>query len=155
MEWFNFSKTHPLITPQNKRLVRYLIVGVLGLGINQAVFLVLYNHTAMPYFVAGFLGSAVSTFANYVINDSWTWRDNGTDGILQWIWRGLKYAATRIVGLGIGTISQILFVEILLINPAIANILKVGVGALWGFGASEKWVWKSTDSPSDESPAEN
>ncbi len=53
--------------------------------------------------------------------------------------------------MSIGTISQIAFVEFLLIDPAIANVLKIGVGILWGFGASEKWVWSSNKPSQDPS----
>lgn len=154
MNWFDLNRIRSLLNPQNKRLVQYLIVGVIGVGINQAVFLALFNYTIAPYFIAGFLGSVISVFANYVMNDSWTWRYNGAAGIIQWIWRGIKYAATRIVGMGIGTVAQILLVEILLISPAASNILKIGVGAIWGFGASEKWVWKSTKSSEDKPTSE-
>ena len=109
------------------------------------------SSTGIPYFIAGHLGSSVSVFANYVMNDSWTWKDSGAPGLIQWIWRGIKYGATRLVGMSIGTVSQIAFVEILLIDPAIANVLKVGVGVLWGFGASEKLVWNSNESSQDTS----
>ncbi|WP_256684259.1 GtrA family protein [Halococcus qingdaonensis] len=135
-----------LFDPQNKRLFKYLLVGVMGIVINQGVFLLTYEAVGLQYIVAGLLGSAVSIFANYIMNDSWTWRENGTAGIGQWLWRGLKYGATRVVGVGIGTVALIVFVDLLHINPSISNILRIGVGVLWGFGASEKWVWSSDGS---------
>ena len=150
MNFLDILRERSLLDPQNKRLIRYLVVGIVGIAINQIVFLVIFNNTGIPCFIAGHLGSTVSVFANYVMNDSWTWKDSGAPGIIQWIWRGIKYGATRVVGMSIGTISQIAFVEILLIDPAIANVLKIGVGVLWGFGASEKWVWGSTESSQDK-----
>lgn len=130
--------------PQNRRLVRYLLVGAVGFAINQTIFIIAFSELGLPYVVAGVLGSGISIFANYIINDSWTWRDSGSGGFVQWLWRGVKYLATRVVGVGIGTSAQIVMVEILLIDPVLSNVLKVGVGVLWGFGASEKWVWKSS-----------
>jgi putative flippase GtrA len=135
-----------LFDPQNKRLFKYLLVGVVGIAINQGVFLLAYETVGIQYIIAGLLGSAVSIFANYIMNDSWTWRENGTAGVGQWLWRGLKYGATRVVGVGIGTVALIVFVDILSINPSISNVLRIGVGVVWGFGASEKWVWSSDDS---------
>lgn len=128
-----------LFHPQNKRLVMYLLVGLVGLGINQAVFVLTVD--ALPYVIAGLLGSAVSIFANYAMNDGWTWRAEGAAGLAHWLWRAVKYGATRVVGVGIGLVSLFIFVELLSIAPAIANVLRVGVGVVWGFGASEKWVW--------------
>jgi putative flippase GtrA len=133
-----------LFHPQNKRLVKYLVVGVMGIAINQGVFLLTVD--LVPYVVAGLFGSAVSIFANYVMNDSWTWRENGTAGFGQWLWRAVKYGATRVVGVGIGLVSLFVFVELIGIAPAISNVLRIGVGVVWGFGASEKWVWASADS---------
>lgn len=151
MSVLGLIRKRSLLTPQNKRLVRYLIVGTFGFAVNQAVFIIMYSGIGIPYVVAGILGSGVSIFGNYVLNDSWTWKDNGATGVLQWIWRGGKYGATRVVGVGIGTIAQIIFVEIFLIEPVISNVLKVGVGVLWGFGASEKWVWNSDKSSDTDS----
>lgn len=133
-----------LFHPQNKRLVKYLLVGVVGIAINQGVFMLTVD--TVPYVIAGLLGSTVSIFANYVMNDSWTWRENGTAGFGQWCWRAVKYGATRVVGVGIGLISLYVFVELLSIEPSIANVLRIGVGVLWGFGASEKFVWSSDGS---------
>lgn len=137
-------RNRPLTHPQNKRLVKYLIVGVAGIAINQGVFVLTVD--TVPYVVAGLLGSAVSIFANYIMNDSWTWRENGTAGLGQWLWRAVKYGATRVVGVGIGLVSLFVFVELLGITPSISNVLRIGVGVLWGFGASEKFVWSSEDS---------
>ncbi|EMA52680.1 MULTISPECIES: GtrA family protein [Halococcus] len=133
-----------LFDPQNKRLVKYLLVGVVGIAINQAVFELTIG--SVPYVIAGLFGSAVSIFANYIMNDSWTWRENGAAGFGQWLWRGVKYGATRVVGVGIGLVSLFVFVDLLAIDPSLSNILRIGVGVVWGFGASEKWVWASEDS---------
>lgn len=133
-----------LFHPQNKRLVKYLLVGLVGVGINQGVFLLTVG--VVPYLVAGLLGSAVSIFANYVMNDGWTWRENGAAGVGQWLWRAFKYGATRVVGVGIGLVSLYVFVDIIGIERSLSNILRIGVGVLWGFGASEKWVWSAEDS---------
>lgn len=133
-----------LFHPQNKRLVKYLLVGLVGVGINQGVFVLTVD--TVPYVIAGLLGSAVSIFANYVMNDGWTWKENGAAGVGQWLWRAVKYGATRVVGVGIGLVSLFVFVDLVGIDPAISNILRIGVGVVWGFGASEKWVWSSEDS---------
>ena len=135
-----------LFDPQNKRLAMYLGVGIIGIAINQGVFMLAYNVLAIQYIIAGLLGSVVSIFANYIMNDSVTWRGRGTAGIGQWCWRGVKYGATRVVGVGIGTVALIIFVDLLGLNPSLSNILRIGVGVLWGFGASEKVVWSTDDS---------
>jgi putative flippase GtrA len=134
-----------LFDPQNKRLVMYIVVGVVGLGINQGLTVGLPRF-GVPYLVAGLAGRIVSTLSNYAMNDSWTWRGRGATGFGQWCWRGVKYVATRLVGIAIGTAGLFVFVDIAGIPLFWANLLSVGLGLAWGFGASEKWVWASEDS---------
>jgi putative flippase GtrA len=134
-------RERPLFHPQNKRLVMYLTVGVVGIAINQIVFVLTIDR--VPYVIAGLLGSAVSIFANYAMNDGWTWRSAGATGLSRWCFRALKYGATRVVGVGIGLAALFVFVDLLGIAPAISNVLRIGVGVVWGFGASEKWVWRT------------
>jgi putative flippase GtrA len=145
---FERVRNRPLFHPQNKRLVMYVLVGFVGIGVNQGVFVLVVG--TVPYVVAGLLGSAVSMATNYAMNDGWTWRKDGTTGIAAWLWRGVKYGATRVVGVGIGLVSLFVFVELLSIAPAISNVLRIGVGIVWGFGASEKWVWRTGENASAE-----
>jgi putative flippase GtrA len=134
-----------LFDPQNKRLAMYIMVGVVGLVINQGLTVGL-PRLGIPYVIAGLAGRIVSTLSNYVLNDSWTWRGRGAAGFGQWCWRGVKYVATRLVGIAIGTAALVLFYDFVGVPLFWANLLSVGVGILWGFGASEKWVWATEDS---------
>ena len=134
-----------LFDPQNKRLVLYIAVGLVGVAINQVITVGTFRF-GTPYVVAGFLGSIVSTLANYVMNDSVTWRGRGAAGFGQWCWRGVKYVATRLVGIAIGTVGLVLFVDIIGTSVFWGNILRMGLGLAWGFGASEKWVWSTEES---------
>ena len=135
-----------LLHPQNKRLAMYIVVGLVGIGVNQGVFVLVVEW--VPYVVACLLGSAVSMATNYAMNDGWTWRKDGAAGLSRWLWRGVKYGATRVVGVGIGLVSLFVFVDLVGIAPAISNVLRIGVGVVWGFGASEKWVWRTGNSDS-------
>gem|GEM_PF-5637665 len=134
-----------LFDPQNKRLVMYIGVGLVGAAINQAITVGTF-HFGVPYLIAGFLGRVLSTLANYVMNDSVTWRGRGAAGFGQWCWRCVKYVATRLVGIAIGTVGLVVFYDIAGVPFFWANLLSMGIGLLWGFGASEKWVWSTEDS---------
>lgn len=134
-----------LFDPQNKRLVMYVAVGLVGLVINQGLTVGLPRF-GVPYVLAGLAGRVISTLANYVLNDSWTWRGRGAAGFGQWCWRAVKYVATRLVGIAIGTVGLIVFYDLLGVPLFWANLLSMGLGLLWGFGASEKWVWSTEDS---------
>ena len=134
-----------LFDPQNKRLVLYVMVGAVGAGINQTITVGLPQF-GVPYLLAGMLGRVVSTLSNYVLNDSVTWRGRGAAGFVQWCWRGVKYVATRLVGIGIGTAGLFVFVDLVGTSVFWGNLFSMALGLAWGFGASEKWVWASQDS---------
>jgi putative flippase GtrA len=134
-----------LFHPQNKRLVLYIGVGIVGVAINQAITIGLPRF-GVPALVAGLLARIISTLTNYAMNDSVTWRGRGAAGFGQWCWRGVKYVATRLVGIGIGIAGLFVFYSVVGIPLFWANLLSIGLGLVWGFGASEKWVWASEDS---------
>jgi putative flippase GtrA len=134
-----------LFHPQNKRLAMYIGVGLVGMAINQAITVGLPRF-GVPYLVAGLLARIISTLSNYVMNDSVTWRGRGAAGFGQWCWRGVKYVATRLVGIAIGTVSLFIFVDFAGMSVFWGNLISMGVGLAWGFGASERWVWSSENS---------
>jgi uncharacterized membrane protein/putative flippase GtrA len=127
---------------RNRRLLQYVLVGALGLGINQGVLFLATGIVGLSYVVGGTLSRVVSVLANYGINDAWTWRNRGGAGAREYVVRGGKYVLTRIVGIAIGLAALVVFVELLGLHYLIANVLAVGVGVAWGFGASERWVWR-------------
>jgi putative flippase GtrA len=130
------------------RFIQYGLVGAIGLAINEATLFLSTGIIGASVAVGGFIARVVSVFFNYILNDRWTWKNDGQSGIQQWLWRGFKYGATRIVGIAIGTISLVVFVQFVGLHYLVANILAVGVGALYGFGISERWVWKRKDEAS-------
>ncbi len=123
----------------------YIMVGLVGMAINQAITVGLPRF-GVQYLIAGLLGRIISTLSNYVMNDSVTWRGRGAAGFGQWCWRGVKYVATRLVGIGIGTAALFIFVDLAGVPLFWANLISMGVGLAWGFGTSEKWVWSADDS---------
>ncbi len=123
----------------------YIGVGLVGVAINQAITVGLPRF-GVPVVIAGLAARIISTLTNYALNDSVTWRGRGAAGFGQWCWRGVKYVATRLVGIAIGTVGLVFFHQVLGIPLFWANPLSIALGFAWGFGASEKWVWASEDS---------
>lgn len=140
------SSVKPYDTSRRRRLIMYLLVGVLGVAINQGVLYLATGIIGISYVLGGFLGVAISILINYAINDAWTWQKYGTPGIMPWVWRGIKYTGTRIVGIGVHMVALVVFVELLGLHYLLANLLAIAIGFAWGFGASDVLVWKTTDS---------
>ncbi|WP_254529796.1 DUF2079 domain-containing protein [Natrinema gelatinilyticum] len=134
-------------TTRNQRLIMYVLVGAIGVVINQSVLYLTTGVIGFSYAVGGFLGVTISITTNYAINDAWTWREHGARGWKPWAWRGLKYTGTRVAGIGVHMVALIVFVEFVGFHYLLANLLAIAVGFAWGFGASDVLVWKTTDAP--------
>ena len=132
----------------HRRFLQYVIVGAVGLGINEGLLYLITGVVGLSYVIGGFFGRVVSILANYAINDAWTWQGRGDTGVRNWIVRGGKYVLTRILGIAIGLAALVVFVEVFAIHYLVANVLAIGVGALWGFGISERWVWADSSTES-------
>ncbi|WP_254538325.1 GtrA family protein [Halomarina litorea] len=139
-------------TPRSResyaRFVRYLLVGLVGVGVNQSVLFLATGVAGISYVIGGALSRLVSIAVNYQLNDSWTWRDRGEPGRRAWTVRGGKYLLTRAVGVLVGYGSFVALVELAGLHYLLANLLAIAVGVLWGFGASERWVWRADESRS-------
>lgn len=133
-------------TPKNRRLLKYLLVGVIGVVINQSVLFITTGIIGISYLIGGFLGQIVSLASNYTINDAWTWQKFGSTGFRAWMYRGVKYGGTRAVGVLIHLVSLGALVELFQIHYLIANLIAIGIGVAWGFSASDKLVWQTGDS---------
>lgn len=56
------------------RLVKFLIVGGIGVGINYIVFWSLRKIMSLD--IAWIIGIGISATSNYVLNELWTWGGN-------------------------------------------------------------------------------
>ncbi|MFB6262383.1 MAG: GtrA family protein [Bradymonadaceae bacterium] len=81
------------------RFAKFGVVGVLGIAVNWAFFEVgywLFGFLPADYaaLVAYVVGLVTSIFANFVLNDVWTWGDRAKGGLRDWFARLLKYYVT-------------------------------------------------------------
>lgn len=134
-------------SPRTIRLAKYILVGFLGLLLNESLLFLTTGVLGASYLLGGVVGRVVSTSVNYLINDRWTWSDYGDSSSSSFAIRGVKYGLTRLVGIGIGLTALYIFVEYVGLHYLIANLFAVGVGLLWGFGTSDFWVWRTDEVP--------
>ena len=57
------------------RMMKFMIVSVGGLGVSSFVVLIAHDYAGVHYMLAGLLGIAASTSWNFVVNNSWTFRN--------------------------------------------------------------------------------
>jgi len=118
-------------------LIKFMIVGASGGVVNSAVLSITYGvaHLALPLAVA--LSSEVAIVANYLLNDTWTFRGVG----VSWT-RFAKFNFVACLGLGQAALSVWLLVEYLKVEYLLANLLGLGFSGAVNFGLSATWIWR-------------
>jgi putative flippase GtrA len=101
------------------RLVKFSLVGGLGIGVNWIFFEVGYHvfqflGGRMAAVSAYTLGLLVSIFTNFILNDVWTWADRRKGGLRDWFYRLGKYY----------------------VSASVAGVVQVGVSSL-----TLAWLW--------------
>lgn len=121
----------------NPVLVRFLIVGASGCVVNSAALTITYGlaHFALP--IAAALSSEVAIIANYLLNDTWTFRGIG----VSWM-RFAKFNFVAGVGLGQTALSVWLLVEFLKLEYLLANLVALAFSGVLNFGLSATWIWR-------------
>jgi putative flippase GtrA len=85
-----------------RRLFRFGVVGVSGIGVNLIVFELFFRLAHMQFAVANALGIVVSIFTNFVLNDMWTWGDRIKGGRRRdWFARLVKYYVSALAAAGV------------------------------------------------------
>lgn len=82
-----------------KEIVKYGIVGVLGLGVDWIFFFVFRDVVGIPYWVSHIMSSALAILNNFILNSYFTFK--ATDKMVK---RGISFFAVAGVGLVISSL---------------------------------------------------
>lgn len=121
----------------NPVLVRFLIVGASGCVVNSAALSITYGLAHLPLPLAAALSSEVAIIANYLLNDTWTFRGIG----VSWM-RFAKFNFVAGVGLSQVALSVWLLVVFLKVEYLLANLVALAFSGVFNFGLSATWIWR-------------
>jgi dolichol-phosphate mannosyltransferase len=122
-----------------QRFQKFLLVGAIGLGVNQGLLFALVDWGAWPVAIASPVAILVSMVVTFLLNERWTWHDRGTGPILH---RALLYGSINSGGL---LINWFLLVSLhdMGLNYLIANLFGAGVAAIWNFTLNHVITWRA------------
>jgi putative flippase GtrA len=130
-----------------KHIVRYAIVGGLGIPINSAalaLFLFLFRGGNL-YPLAVVLSFEVSTTINFVLNQLFTYHEQ-SQHIHGWDWvkRAIKAQSTSISAFLLSIIIAIVLKQWLGVNVYLANALGIVATFFYNFVISKRFVFRPT-----------
>jgi dolichol-phosphate mannosyltransferase len=128
-------------------LGRFLLVGLSGLAVNSAAFLLLYNLAHVHYLVAAFFSTQFSTTWNFLLVERWVYSHRH---LRKGVWgRFWKFAVVNNLSLLLRGPTMVLLVSYLGMVPAVANVIALGAIALLRFGIADTVIWANPDTGSE------
>ena len=140
-EQWNYVKHLLLLmkdSPSDRRLFTFLLVGLSGVIVNMAVYVVMV-HIGTAVWLSGLVSALVALLTNFILNDRVTWGDIRKG---NWHIRAIKYIAVSLAGIALDiSILDVLFSEFHA-NYALANIAGIITASAWNFTVNNLWTWK-------------
>ena len=96
----------PVVQPATitRRFQRFLLVGAIGLGVNQGVLFALVDQVSLAVAMASPIAIFLSMIVTFILNERWTWHDRGQGRILH---RAVLYGSINSGGLLINWLTLV------------------------------------------------
>lgn len=126
------------VATETRRFQKFLLVGAIGLGVNQSALFALVTLAGLPVALASPIAIFVSMVVTFSLNERWTWHDRGSGPILH---RAVLYGSINSGGL---LINWIILVSLdrMGLNYLIANLVGAGIAAVWNFSLNHALTWR-------------
>ena len=121
-----------------RRFQKFLLVGAIGLGVNQGALFALVAQAGLAVAVASPIAIFLSMIVTFVLNERWTWHDRGNGRILH---RGLLYGSINSGGLLINWLTLVSLHRIG-VDYLLANLIGAGIAAVWNFSLNHALTWR-------------
>jgi glycosyltransferase involved in cell wall biosynthesis len=127
-------------------LGRFLLVGLSGLAVNTAAFLLLSDLAHVHYLVAAVLSTQFSTTWNFIFVEHWVY---GHRRLKTGTWsRFWKFAVVNNLSLLLRGPAMVVLVSGLGMAAALANVIALAAIALLRFGIADTVIWANPDTES-------
>ncbi|MDS0300238.1 GtrA family protein [Halogeometricum sp. S1BR25-6] len=136
---------------ERARIGQFVSVGVVGAGIETVLVAVLTGLMGVGPLAAKAVGAEASISTMFVVNDRWTFADEGAAGLIACVRRWLKSHAVRIVGLSVAfsvlyVLTSVVSYSVQLAGfelwPTIANCIGIGIGMSINYVAESLFTWE-------------
>jgi putative flippase GtrA len=130
----------PVVRPATiaRRFQKFLLVGAIGLAVNQVALFALVAQAALAVAMASPIAIFLSMIVTFILNERWTWHDRGHGRILH---RAMLYGSINSGGLLINWLTLV-SLERAGLNYLIANLVGAGLAAVWNFTLNHSLTWR-------------
>ncbi len=130
----------PVVRPATitRRFQKFLLVGAIGLGVNQGVLFALVDQAGLTVVMASPIAIFLSMIVTFALNERWTWHDRGHGRILH---RAMLYGSINSGGLLINWLTHV-SLDRNGLNYLLANLVGAGIAAVWNFSLNHALTWR-------------
>lgn len=121
------------------RLLRFGVVGLLGVGLNTLILTLLVEIARLHYLPAAALATESTIIANFALNDRWTFRASRTT--IPWLHRLKRYNLIALGGLVISLLVLALLSDLLGIYYVLANLVGIAAATLWNYTVNARLTY--------------
>lgn len=128
-----------LSTTHGWRMVRFGVVGGLGVVVNMSILYVLAAWVGMRPLAAAVVATEASIATNFVLNDVWTFRDARHNA--RWHKRFGRYNLFAGGGLVLSITTLAAVTYTLKLHYLVGNLIAISVATVWNYLANARWTW--------------
>lgn len=121
-----------------RRFQKFLLVGAIGLAVNQSALFMLVGLAGLPLVAASPIAILLSMGVTFTLNERWTWHDRGRGRLLH---RALLYGSINSGGLLINWFTLV-SLDRMGWNYLVANLIGAGIAAVWNFSLNHALTWR-------------
>jgi len=119
----------------------YAMVGAVGVAVHFSVLFLLYRLLGVPLFWGQWLAAFCSMLSNFLLNNTFTYRDRKLKGLNSILKGFLAYAAGCSFGLFLNS-SVTSALQSKQISWVVAATFGVMVGSIWNYAVAATFTWK-------------
>jgi len=123
------------------RLIKFSIVGVIGAGINTGFLWVLTDVAGLYYLLSSVIAIEIAILLQFLMNDRWTFKEQKTQQVEQFITRIVKSNMWRSGGLAVNISVLYLLTEYMGVYYLLSNIAGIICAFLLNYFLESRLTW--------------
>jgi len=122
----------------NRRLLKFIIVGLSGVIVNELSLYILY-FLSKELIISSIIAIEISILSNFILNDRWTFKSKQKNNY-NLLRRFFRYNGVTIIGL-IVNVGTLYILTHFGLNYLLSNIIGIILGFISNYTGSELIVW--------------
>lgn len=127
---------------EDVRFIKFLAVGASGIVVNEGLLFLLKEFANLALSVASPIAIEASIVSNFLLNDTFTFRDRRTAGVGSFFKRLGKFNLVSLAGALINFGTTLLLTQMFGIHYLISNLFGIVVATMINYLANNWWTWK-------------